>query len=73
MINLKKLSIFVALSASVVIVGGCSSMSTSEKNTSSMSDKTRYCRPGNGVVFRTENPEKVDPIRILKDHEHGCV
>lgn len=73
MINLKRISIFVALSTSIVIVGGCSSMSTSAESASSMTDKTRYCRPGNGVIFRTEQPEKVDPLRVLKDHEHSCV
>ncbi len=56
-----------------VILGntGCQNRSFTQQP-DSIIEKSRYCRPGNAVVFRTTQIDKIDPIRLLKNSEHGC-
>jgi len=71
MIHLTKRFGSFCLACCLFALSACSHMNNHQKSYA-QADKMRYCRPGNGVVFRTSNPEKVDPIRLLKDSEHSC-
>jgi len=55
----------------VLALSGCQNIPFATYNHADY-DKIRFCRPGSGIVYRTLQAEKVDPIRMLKDSEHGC-